>query len=223
MLYRVDYRLRPEGSAGRLASSLERLTGYLTSRAAAWELAAYLKLRPVAGDGDFGAAARADIVRSVFDASRKREHLREELRAMRLQLERERGQKGRNIKWGVGGMTDVYFATRYLQLRDEVDFPPEQGTVALVRHLERVGSLDAATSADFAEGYALLRRLDHHIRLIGDRHAPGMPESPEFAEEAAAATGFSNPAEYETALQAAMGAVRAAFERVFVGTAERTS
>jgi glutamine synthetase adenylyltransferase len=133
---------------------------------------------------------------------------------MRLQLERERGRKGQNIKWGPGGMMDVYFATRYVQLRDEVDFPPELGTAGLVRHLERVGSLDGEAAAAFAEGYGLLRGLDHHVRLIGDRHAPSLPESPDFADEAAAATGFAGPAEFRSALAEAMERVRETFERI---------
>ena len=43
-------------------------------------------------------------------------HVRE-----RLEKEKGRGRKlGTDIKYGPGGMLDVYFASRYLQLRDEV-------------------------------------------------------------------------------------------------------
>ena len=50
-------------------------------------------------------------------------------RHVRERLEKEKGdgaaaKLGTDIKYGPGGMLDVYFASRYLQLRDEV---PDEG------------------------------------------------------------------------------------------------
>jgi glutamine synthetase adenylyltransferase len=58
-----------------------------------------------------------------------------------------------DIKWGRGGMSDVYFVTRYLQLRDRISFPTERGTAALIVHLGESGALDAESVRALFEGY----------------------------------------------------------------------
>ena len=187
----------------------------MSTRASAWELTAYLKVRPVTGSPDFGELARAKIIETVFASVERFPSLREDLRGVRAQLERELGRAGRNIKSGRGGMMDVYFVTRYAQLRSKVDYPPERGTVALIEHLGREGCLDADLTADLGAGYAALRRIDHHLRLVGDRLAPRVPEDREALEELALATGYDSVADFDAALAEVNARVRAAFERVF--------
>ena len=74
-------------------------------------------------------------------------------------------------------MTDVYFITRYLQLRDRIYYPPERGTIALIKHLGERGALDPAQTETLFEGYYFLRMLDHWMRLLLDRHSPVLPAS----------------------------------------------
>ncbi len=52
VLYTVDLRLRPEGEAGGIATSLERFKVYFASDAWLWEKLALTKARAVAGDKD---------------------------------------------------------------------------------------------------------------------------------------------------------------------------
>ena len=58
---------------------------------------------------------------------------------MRDRLEREKGRRGRqvgtDIKYGPGGMLDVYFAARYLQLRDEVFEGDDRSTIFTLERL----------------------------------------------------------------------------------------
>jgi glutamate-ammonia-ligase adenylyltransferase len=211
-LYSVDLRLRPEGRSGRPASSVDRIEEYLLTRASAWELTAYLKIRPAAGDLAFGAATRERIIRAVFEARGRHQDLKGELRAMRDQLERRNSSRC-DVKFGQGGMMDVYFVTRYVQLRDAVDFPPGLGTNALIEHLGASGSLDPEVARDLASGYAALRRLDHFMRLSGDPSAPCLPEAPDVHEELAAAAGFSSAAALDAHVKDVMRSIRAAYEQ----------
>ena len=177
-VYRVDLRLRPEGKNGQLAQGLQSLGAYLRERASAWEHSAYLKVREIAGDLAVGKRARKEICAAVFAATSENASLRDNLRAMRLRLEREKAKGShRDIKWGAGGMTDVYFITRYLQLRDHVTYPTERGTLALIQHLGEIGSLDAEASRQLYDGYLFLRRLDHWMRLLLDRPTSHLPAS----------------------------------------------
>jgi len=177
-LYRIDLRLRPDGQSGPLAQGLSSLLSYLKERASAWEHSAYLKAREIAGDLSFGARARAAICETIFDSAAANASLREELSGMRARLEKEKARQGRpNIKWGRGGMTDVYFITRYLQLRDRINYPTEHGTTALIKHLGERGALREAQAETLFEGYSFLRRLDHWMRLLLDRPSPVLPAS----------------------------------------------
>ncbi len=191
-LYSVDMRLRPEGKHGAVAQSLSGLLAYVQGRASAWEHSAYLKAREVAGHPAFGQRAKGLLLESVFDAASRNGSLREELAAMRNRLVKEKARGSRsNIKWGPGGMTDVYFITRYLQLRDRVYFEPEKGTTALIRRLNDCGSLNSEQGGALFEGYRFLRMLDHWMRLLLDRPLPEAPSSQTALTDLTRAMGFA--------------------------------
>jgi len=216
LLYRVDLRLRPDGNSGTLAQGLSRLLAYLSSRASAWEHSAYLKAREVAGDLAFGRQVRASICETCFAAASRNAALKAELADMRARLHQEKARKGRpNIKWGRGGMTDVYFVTRYLQLRDRAAFPTGQGTVALIRHLGARGSLDAEAARALDEGYSFLRHLDHWMRLLLDRPTPLLPASQVALGDLARALGCPSIEAFEQQFAHHLAAIRAVYDRVF--------
>jgi glutamate-ammonia-ligase adenylyltransferase len=216
LLYRSDLRLRPEGKSGRVAVGLSRLVAYITNRASAWEHSAYLKSREVAGDLEFGQRAQRAICDAIFDAAARNESAREELRDVRAKLEKEKARGSRpNIKWGRGGMTDVYFVTRYLQLRGRIYIPPEHGTAALIRELGKVGALDADATGILVEGYWFLRSLDHWMRLLSGRPRPVLPASTAAMRDISRALGLASVEELERAVAHHTSAVRGVYDRVF--------
>jgi glutamate-ammonia-ligase adenylyltransferase len=155
---------------------------------------------------------------SAFEAAARNETLRQDLASMRARLEKEKARGSRqNIKWGRGGMTDVYFITRYLQLRDRVYFPPEHGTTRLIEHLGAGGHLDPASTRVLLEGYGFLRRLDHWLRLLLDRPGPDLPASQVSLREITRAMGFATIEEFERAYAEHTSAVRGVYEKVMGG------
>jgi glutamate-ammonia-ligase adenylyltransferase len=216
LLYRIDLRLRPDGASGQLAPGLSGLLTYLKRRASAWEHSAYLKLREVAGSLEFGARARARISEAVFEAASANGSLISDLRSMRGRIEREKARAARpDIKWGRGGMTDVYFITRYLQLRDRIDFPTERGTTALIKHLGERGELEATAAEMLYAGYSFLRRLDHWMRLLSDRPTQVLPASQVALADLARALELDSTERLEQLLAHHTSAIRAVFEKVF--------
>jgi glutamate-ammonia-ligase adenylyltransferase len=221
-LYRVDLRLRPDGRNGPTASPSHAFVQYLGERADVWEWLAHVKLRAVAGDLELGREVERRARAAVHEAARRADpaRLREETRRVRERLERERAGRARRqaieIKYGRGGMLDVYFAARYLQLRDDV---PEEGddrsTRATLERLRAAGSLAPADCDALCEGYALLRRLDHHLRLLAGRSTrlPAAADHP-LLRDLALRTGFASPAALLAELRTHMSAVRAAYERI---------
>jgi [glutamine synthetase] adenylyltransferase / [glutamine synthetase]-adenylyl-L-tyrosine phosphorylase len=216
LLYRVDLRLRPEGKNGPLAQGLNGLVAYLTNRASAWEHSAYLKAREVAGDPAFGALARQAICEACFAAAAHNPNLKEELAAMRERIQAEKADGAQvNVKWGRGGMTDVYFVTRYLQLSGRIYYPPDEGTAALIRHLGERGRLDGEATRSLFAGYTFLRRLDHWMRLLLDRPTPVLPASHVALNDLARALGIASLDDLAQQLAHHQAAIRAVYDRVF--------
>ena len=173
-LYRVDLRLRPDGKNGATVLGKNAFFNYLETRAAIWEWLAYVKLRAVGGNSDLASEienkARLIIHRNAMkagagDLKTETAHVRE-----RLEKERTRSAKEFNIKFGAGGMLDVYFAMRFLQLRDGVpDDAENRSTRAMLRRLYENGSLAEGDFLAFDDGYGFLTRLDHNLRLTVGR------------------------------------------------------
>ena len=222
-LYRVDLRLRPDGKNGALVRSSASFIEYLRTRTDVWEWLAYVKLRAVGGDLELGRAVERDARRAIHEAAHEfdREELRQETRRVRERLERERvvGRAAHgaiDIKFGAGGMLDVYFATRYLQLRDDVqDVGADRSTLTTLARLRDAGSLDAANYQTLTEGYATLRTLDHHLRLIAGRSSR-LPSAPDHAvlRDLASASGHVSAAALTETLHARMTDIRAAYDRI---------
>jgi glutamate-ammonia-ligase adenylyltransferase len=221
-LYRVDLRLRPDGKNGAVATSAHAFESYLSERADVWEWLAHVKLRAVAGDLELGKGVERRARRAVHEAARRAgaDVLRTETRRVRERLEHARAPRGAarptDIKYGPGGMLDVYFAVRYLQLRDGLpDDDSERSTRATLERLRDGGSLGVEDTDALCEGYALLRRLDHQLRLLVGRSTrlPSAPDHP-HVRDLSLRLGYSTPAELTAELDARMQAVRAAYDRI---------
>lgn len=223
-LYRVDLRLRPDGRNGQNSTGARAFTGYLSERALPWEWLAYVKLRAVAGAGDLGRKVEDEARRVIHEAARRMDEreLRAETRRVRERLEREKSRRRRgagiDIKYGPGGMLDVYFATRYLQLRDDVrDSGPDRSTARTLERLHAGGSLNDEDYAAMSAGYAVLRALDHHLRLIIGRsthlHTSGHPAIADLARR----MNYPNAQALTADLTAHMTNIRAAYDRITNG------
>src|SRR5215212_327285 len=115
-LYRVDMRLRPHGKNGPLVTSSEGFLDYLKAESAPWEWLAYVKLRCVGGDQEMGKMIETHARHRIHaNASRlDPRELKAITRHVRERLEKEKGgsrgrKLGTDIKYGPGGMLDVYF------------------------------------------------------------------------------------------------------------------
>ncbi|HVF87828.1 MAG TPA: hypothetical protein VM866_09570 [Pyrinomonadaceae bacterium] len=224
-LYRVDMRLRPDGKNGPVAMGVEAFVNYLRERADVWEWLAYVKLRAVAGDLELGRDVERAARGAIHSAARKidAELLRAETRRVRERLERERAAKTSagavDIKFGAGGMLDVYFAARYLQLRDNVpDDEGDRSTRATLNRLRAANSLDDEDHASLCDGYTLLRTLDHHLRLLVGRSTllPVAEDHP-VVRDLARRAGYGTVADLRSDLASRMSRIRAAYDRITEG------
>ncbi len=175
-LYRVDLRLRPDGKNGALCGAGKFFLDYAENRAAVWEWLAYVKLRAVAGARQFGAGlereAKKIIHRKGLEADEN--ELKQETLRVRQRLEEERTRNLRHnetdIKYSAGGLLDIYFLIRYLQLKNGIyDEDAHRSTLPMLQLLGKRGILSGEHYRALSEGYLFLRGLDHALRLAAGR------------------------------------------------------
>jgi glutamate-ammonia-ligase adenylyltransferase len=220
-LYRVDLRLRPDGKNGPLVTSSEGFLDYLRQRSAVWEWLAYVKLRAVAGDLELGKMIETHARHAIHERASEidAEELMQETRRVRERLETEKGKRGHHgdldVKYSAGGMLDVYFAARYLQLRDDVaDEGEDRSTQATLERLEATGSLDGRDFEALSQGYALLRAVDHHLRLILGKVAALPSIDHPALKEIAGKLDYQNGSSLRETLLARMRAIRETYDRI---------
>jgi len=175
-LYRVDLRLRPYGSKGLTAISSDAFLRYMRETAAIWELLAFVRLRAVGGNIKLAETIEKETRTIIHEraAQTERADLATETARVRHSLEQQRARTRRSkeidIKYGSGGMLDVYFAMRFLQLRDNVpDDNYDRSTRFMLKRLADAGSLKNDVLNDLLAGYEFLSALDHNLRLTVGR------------------------------------------------------
>lgn len=171
-LYRVDLRLRPHGKDGALCISRGSFADYIKNNAAIWEMLAFVKLRGVGGDLELAKTIEGEIRELIFEKAKNipPDTLAEETHRIRIGLEMQRTGPRRkhqiDIKYGSGGMLDIYFAIRFLQLCDNVrDDTADRSTGRTLEMLRDAGSLTDEQFNHFKSGYDFLSALDHYLRL----------------------------------------------------------
>ena len=220
-LYRVDLRLRPHGKNGPLVTSSEGFLDYLKQESAPWEWLAYVKLRAVGGDQELGKMIETHARHRIHENALRinQNELKLETKRVRDRLEKEKGSRSRragiDIKYGPGGMLDVYFATRYLQLRDEVlDSGEDRSTAFTLERLREEGSLSEDDFSTMSTGYSLLRSIDHNLRLIVGRSTRLPDPNHVTTRDIARRMGFGSVAELQRTLIEQMEAIRDAYNRI---------
>ena len=225
-LYRVDLRLRPDGQNGPLVLSSEGFLDYLKERTAVWEYLAYVKLRAVAGDLELGKMVETHARHAIHESAARLDpdELSRETRYVRDRLEKEKTTRGRrtgvDVKFAAGGMLDVYFATRYLQLRHDVpDEGDDRSTTTTIERLHATGALSTPHFEALHNGYVLLRSIDHYLRLILGRQARLPSVDHPALHDIARLLGFESAIVLHATLLEKMKGIREAYDSVTGGVA----
>ena len=167
VLYEVDMRLRPSGSKGPVATSLDSFRAYHAGEAWTWERLALTRARVVAGDAGL-AAEMTETIRSALAAPRDAAKIVADVLAMRTLMLKENPPAGLwDIKRSRGGLTDVEFIAQTLLIIHAAEHPAilHQSTLPALARLADRGLLAAADARRLQEAGALYQRLTQILRL----------------------------------------------------------
>ena len=181
-VFRVDMRLRPFGSAGPLAVSVDAAMEYYTTHGRAWERQAFIKARPCAGDIDAGEAflqrMRPFVFPRYFDDATL-----EDIRNTKSQAEAQiakRGETEREVKLGRGGIRDIEFTVQMLQLLNGGAHEDlrTRNTLAAIDALGRHHILRTFEATTLASNYVFLRGVEHRLQIEGGQQRHTLPNDP---------------------------------------------
>lgn len=189
ILYNVDARLRPDGNKGVLSIPEQRLRQYYLEEAYPWEKFALMKVRAVAGDPAFMARVEAEARHIAFSMRPDRAAL-EELESMRKRLAAT--VPFLDLKRREGGIAEIEFATRLLQLRHVAEHPGLErgGVFAALTVLGDMGLLSVEGCGALRSGYAFFRHLLNRARMIRGSSSSCLPEAPEALQRLALGLGL---------------------------------
>jgi [glutamine synthetase] adenylyltransferase / [glutamine synthetase]-adenylyl-L-tyrosine phosphorylase len=175
VLYETDLRLRPNGVAGLLVSSIDAFKQYQLHDAWPWEHQALTRARFVAGDAAVGALFE-DIRIEVLRQPRDKQVLRNAVLEMRGKMRAAHPNRGEafDLKHDAGGIVDVEFIVQYLVLANahqHVALTRNLGNLALLKIAAELSLIPVDLAARAQDAYRQYRRLQHALRLESEKFA----------------------------------------------------
>ncbi|GGE94579.1 glutamate-ammonia-ligase adenylyltransferase [Stappia taiwanensis] len=216
-LYEVDFRLRPSGNAGPLATRLSAFEAYQVKDAWTWEHMALTRARVICASTPAFQSRIEATIRETLARPRDRAAVAGEVAAMRARIEAEKGSKDIwDLKQVAGGLVDIEFIAQFLQLVHGAADPGilSQTTETALERCLRSGFLapeDAEVLLPAGRTYHALTQVQR-LALEGRFKAEEVPKGVrDLLVHAGEAPDFAHQ---EHRLAEMQGDVRACFERI---------
>ena len=114
VLYEVDFRLRPSGNKGPLATHIEAFGKYQNGEARTWERMALTRSRAIAGDETLAEEARTIIRAAILARQGDGAAIAADVASMRRRIAEEKPGRGPlDVKLRAGGLVDLEFLAQW--------------------------------------------------------------------------------------------------------------
>jgi glutamate-ammonia-ligase adenylyltransferase len=221
-LFRVDLRLRPEGSAGPLARSLESMENYYAGFGETWERLALIKARGIGGSRELAYEFLRQHQPFIYPKSPSPDLL-DEIASIKRRIERDivgEDKLERDVKLGRGGIREIEFIVQTLQLIHGARHPflQESAMLKALRALRQLDLLPREEVLTLDDAYRFLRRVEHRLQIEAEQQTHIVPRDSQDLRRLALSLRFSSSEDFTAALQEKMRAVRPIFQRIVSGT-----
>ncbi len=214
-LYRVDFRLRPDGRHSPLARTLADTITYYETKGEDWEKQMLIKSGFVAGSKNlynhFKSFARSFIFAQPFKENPGKVILR-----MKKNIEKR--STDANVKLFEGGIRDIEFSVQALQLINGKRIPALQtpNTLEAIDVLRKHNLLSESEAFIFREAYIFYRKTEHFLQLMNDKQTHSLPADEELFHKLVHYLNFKNKTDFLNKLENYRKEVR----RIFLSIAE---
>ena len=200
-VFRVDLRLRAEGTVGQLARSLDDYQTYYATRGQVWERLALLKAWPVAGSMEVGRAFVKMVKPFILGAAKKKPDLAavlavvEDVRAVKEMIDAkmaDRGHERRNVKLGTGGIREIEFLVQTVQVLAGKHVPVllDRSTLGSLKRFAARRLISGREQVALTEAYLFLRDVEHKLQMVHELQTHALPDEAEELERCAIRSGY---------------------------------
>ncbi|HOK41894.1 MAG TPA: hypothetical protein PLD27_12760 [bacterium] len=203
-LFRVDTRLRPYGNFGSLFGSFNYYLDYYNSKAAGWELLAWLKARTIAGNKATGKQL-IDKIHKIALLPENQKKIFDDIIKMRKEITKKLLRENiidEEVKLGPGGIRSIEFIVQYYQILNGSKYRILlNGNILFalfqLRHYKILSDDDYNT---LKNAYIFLRTIEHRIQMFALQQKHILPEDKTELIKLARRIGFIDRLE-QTAYQ----------------------
>lgn len=199
-IFRVDLRLRAEGSVGQLARSLKEYQKYYGTRGQVWERLALLKASPVAGSYEVGQTFLKLVKSFVLGVGGTMDYatalaIVQDVRAVKDMIDAkmtDRGHAQRNVKLGTGGIREIEFLVQTIQVLAGRKTPAllDRSTLGSLNRLVQKKLLSIEDRDGLTAAYLFLRDVEHKLQMVHDQQTHALPHDGIELEKCAMRMGY---------------------------------
>lgn len=200
-VFRVDLRLRAEGTVGQLARSLDDYRKYYFTRGQVWERLALLKACPVAGSMEVGQAFLKMVKPFVFGTVSRKKDLSsamgiiQDVRTVKEMIDAkmvDRGHEQRNVKLGTGGIREIEFLVQTIQVLAGKTMPAllDRNTLGSLKRFATRKLLSGKERDALVAAYVFLRDVEHKLQMVHDLQTHALPHEAEELARCAIRMGY---------------------------------
>ena len=214
-LFRVDLRLRPEGSSGPIVHSLDSCEHYYAAFGETWERLALGKARGVAGEHELAYEFCQRLQPFIYPRSISPDVF-DEIDQIKKRIEAEivgPDALERHVKLGRGGIREIEFITQSLQLLHGARQPflHETGTLKSLQALHRTELLARETLQELVRAYRCFRMVEHRLQMRYDLQTHTLPPGWEKSPDLFQSLGYSSAEAFVSEFKEHQNRVRKVF------------
>ncbi|MFA7290106.1 MAG: nucleotidyltransferase domain-containing protein [Melioribacteraceae bacterium] len=215
-VYRVDFRLRPDGKNSSLSGSINDYLRYYESRGEDWERQMLIKINFCSGDEKLYKRFINYINRFVYPTSFTQSPINQ-IKRMKENIERRLLSED-NVKLFSGGIRDIEFSIQALQMINGGNNNNliNGNTLETINLLISYKILSLNEAEIYTSAYVFYRRIEHFLQLMNNNQTHLIPTDGDTLEKLARYTGFRNSIEFQNKLTTFRKKVRIIFNSILV-------
>ncbi len=213
-IYRVDFRLRPDGRTSAICRSVEEYLNYYEIRGDDWERQMLIKASFLNGSKSlydkFINYLQPFIYPSSFSISPT-----EQIKKLKVNIEKNLKDPD-NIKLLPGGIRDIEFSVQALQLLNGGRNKELKcgNTIGAVKKLKAAGLLNENEAATFDTAYRFYRKIEHYLQLMNDSQTHSIPQDGEILDKMSSYLNYRSTGEFKKSVLEYRRKVQAIFNSI---------
>lgn len=213
-LYRIDFRLRPDGKHSPLCRTLNDYLRYYETRGEDWERQMLIKADFLSGSKDLFDRFIDYIQNYIYPSSSYKSPF-EQIRRMKKNIESNLYEQ-QNVKLFSGGIRDIEFAVQAVQLLygGKNKSIRTGNTIEAIYKLKNAELLSDIEAADLRESYLFYRKIEHFLQLMNNTQSHSIPDEIGIKDKLAKYLDLSSVNDLEKIITAKRKRVRKIFNEI---------